>query len=255
MFARRVFELIACNTIVISNSSKGMEKMLGEVILVSDDGNVIREKIDFLLKNEQAYRILRLKALRSVMSEHTYHDRIRQVLKKVYGIEAPRKTKRITVIFIVQEPPLDMPECFKRQTYPDKNIVYLPLSDSAAWMGILQPLISQGDLLTLMDMGDYYGPHYLEDMGLAFFYSDANVINKIIPLRSSVNLVNDGHQYRYVNTIFHNAAMIDPSRVAMETILDYLKYNEFQVGKILCLDEFNYVHKYQHGANINHIDV
>ncbi len=48
MFARRVFELMASNTLVVSNYSKGVRLLFGELVIASD------AKAELLAQDQQA---------------------------------------------------------------------------------------------------------------------------------------------------------------------------------------------------------
>ena len=72
MFARRVFELLASNTITISNFSRGVRLLFGDLVVTSDSGHEIVRRLNKVADNEAQSRKLRLAALRKVMSEHTY---------------------------------------------------------------------------------------------------------------------------------------------------------------------------------------
>ena len=50
MFSRRVFEILASSTALVSTDSIGMEKMLGSVIDVFNDLDSAKSKIKFLLE-------------------------------------------------------------------------------------------------------------------------------------------------------------------------------------------------------------
>lgn len=78
MFARRIFELMACNTYVVSNFSEGVFDYFGDDVLYLDrnpDG----------LKNlsEEQKRLSREKNLIKVLKDHTYKKRFEQILDTV----------------------------------------------------------------------------------------------------------------------------------------------------------------------------
>ncbi|MCP4929400.1 MAG: glycosyltransferase, partial [Gammaproteobacteria bacterium] len=85
MFARRVFELLASNTITISNFSRGIHLLFGDLVLVTDSGEEVVERLQSLAQNPEDEDKLRLQGLRKVMHEHTYQDRLNYILSKVDG--------------------------------------------------------------------------------------------------------------------------------------------------------------------------
>ena len=74
MFARRVFELMASNTVVLSNYSKGVYRLFGGNVLYLDrdefEGNRNFDKI----KEENLYNVL---------ENHNYSNRFRQILDTI----------------------------------------------------------------------------------------------------------------------------------------------------------------------------
>lgn len=75
MFARRVFELMSSNTLVVSNYAKGVDEMFGELVVFADKtperlGQLTAADIDQL----------RRKALHKVLTEHTYTARWQYML-------------------------------------------------------------------------------------------------------------------------------------------------------------------------------
>ncbi|KQU68199.1 glycosyltransferase [Phycicoccus sp. Root101] len=75
MFARRVFELMSSNTLVLSNYSAGMQEMFGDtVVFVDRDPERLRK-----LSSHEVDE-LRERALKQVLERHTYAHRARQVL-------------------------------------------------------------------------------------------------------------------------------------------------------------------------------
>ena len=92
MFARRVFELMSSNTLVISNYSKGMEELFGESVIFIDG------KHDIQINNDEEKR---LNSLYNVLKHHTYKQRFKQILTDS-GINFKEEKDDITIIFKVK---------------------------------------------------------------------------------------------------------------------------------------------------------
>lgn len=75
MFARRVFELISSNTLVVSNYAKGVEEMFGDLVVFADKDP---ERLASLQTND--IDTIREQALTLVLREHTYAKRWRYIL-------------------------------------------------------------------------------------------------------------------------------------------------------------------------------
>ena len=73
-------ELIASNTLVFSNFSRGIKTFFGDIVFCSDSGKDILERY-FSLTEKQKEQI-KLIGLRKIFSEHTYQNRLEYVLSK-----------------------------------------------------------------------------------------------------------------------------------------------------------------------------
>ncbi|MDP3034345.1 MAG: FkbM family methyltransferase [Methanobacteriaceae archaeon] len=73
MFARRVFELMLCNTLVLSNYSKGMHKIFEDDVIFIDKNNIE-------LSDPEKKRI---NNLYEVLKNHTYSERFKQILNSI----------------------------------------------------------------------------------------------------------------------------------------------------------------------------
>jgi spore maturation protein CgeB len=254
MFARRVFELMACNTVVISNKSVGMEKMFGDLVISSDDGAEIRKGIDALEKDERSYRKLRLRALRAVMEGHTYRDRVDQMASAVFNIEPISKTKGVTVIATAEGSERPEIHCFDLQIYKDKRLVHADMKNIENVAIIVREASSEGRLLAKMRSQDHYGPHFLGDMAMAFYYSDPNVVTKLSRFVVTDRIAEDGNQYRTVDRTSPGAVMIDPSKMSIEEAVDIITGNMEKTPSVLSIDEFNYIESVASGTDTSFCD-
>ena len=92
MFARRVFELMSSNTLVISNDSVGTREMFGDLIIYPDKEpdrlrSITRDEI-----NE-----IRQKALTLTLKHHTYTERWYSILEKT-GIPFTKQSNTLTFV-------------------------------------------------------------------------------------------------------------------------------------------------------------
>lgn len=85
MFARRVFELMSCNTLVISNYSRGTDEMFGDLIVYPD-----KQPKRLSSLNDDEVDELRERALQKVLGSHTYRHRWLQILQNIGIPHAPR---------------------------------------------------------------------------------------------------------------------------------------------------------------------
>ena len=97
MFARRVFELMSSNTLVVSNYSKGVNAMFGDLVVFPDRNP---ERLKSLTSDE--VDSIRHKALHEVLEKHTYKQRWRSILKTI-GLPFEENDTALTFTYIVKE--------------------------------------------------------------------------------------------------------------------------------------------------------
>lgn len=208
MFARRVFELLASNTVTVSNFSHGLRLMFGDLVCTSDSGEEIVSRLQQLTDNALKLKQFRLQALRKVMSEHTYQDRVNYIHSKLAGAELLPVLPSIKVFAYVKHPAaLDsVVQSFERQEYANKSLtlVLSGIEVSDEWRvnhaGVEVLSAQEADALKLdkwldgqwlacMVAEDYYGEHYLTDLALATRYTDKLIIGKKACLRWQGELI------------------------------------------------------------------
>lgn len=92
MFARRVFELMSSNTLVISNNSVGTQKMFGDLIIYPD---INPERLRDITPRE--IEEIRSRALTKVLKEHTYTQRWHTILEKL-GIPFAKRVRSVSFV-------------------------------------------------------------------------------------------------------------------------------------------------------------
>jgi hypothetical protein len=250
MLARRVFELMASNTPVISNSSKAIENTFPGLVLASDNPDMIKKELGQLKADESEYRNRRLKAMREVMLHHTYRDRAGQIFKAVFGGEVEDKTKPVLCATYGRDATVE--KSFDNQVYSKKKLA--AFHDVGSLADLVRYAASEGLLITVLRPQDHYGPHYIEDMALAFFYSDAQAVTKLSRFKDGIDIVKDGQQYRWVNEA-SPAVMDDPTRMDVDTAVNMLTGKKPFSAKCLAIDEFNYVEALPGTENVPYSDV
>jgi FkbM family methyltransferase len=262
MFARRVYELLASNTVTLSNFSRGLRLLFGDLVISTDNGVCLHEEVTTLLGDESRYRKLRLAALRKVMTEHTYRDRLAYVAEKALGVVRRDALPQIVVTAAVGDDNQLRAAlgAHQRQQYPHKSLVlvlkdgYVPSQTvpddvrTVPWMTAqsmpMGALSSEGFVAGLVP-GDYHGPHYLLDLALATRYSSASAIGKRTRYRHSLGACGkqeEGNEYRAVGALPLRAAIVSVARLEGRSLTEWLE--EVPDGEIggecLSVDEFNY---------------
>jgi hypothetical protein len=116
MFARRAFELMLCNTLVLSNYSKGLHNLFGDNVVF-----IGKNKIDLINSEEK-----RINNLYNVLENHTYSNRFKQILNTI-NYEYLPEDNTVTIYYCVKnESDIDkVLEHYKSIDYSPKKLVLI----------------------------------------------------------------------------------------------------------------------------------
>lgn len=213
--ARRVYELMACNTLVVSNFSRGVHSQMGELTILSDSAKEIIRRIKELEAQPAGADKLRLAALRKVMSESTYQDRLAYIVAKICNVKLPSLHPAVYVVARADtlEQANAIYKSYVHQNYIEKHL--LLFSDSA-WeffqgkqnvsviptAEVFSTLHNLPEYVWLAGFAaeDFYGANYLTDIMLATRYVQTKIICKASYYtyadgRVCINSDNDSHPY------------------------------------------------------------
>lgn len=208
MFARRVYELLASSSTVLTGPSKGMEEKFGDCLYVADSATDASKHLGKIAEDPWEAKRKAHIGYRRVMRQETYSQRSR----KVFGTVFPTRSNEIevandaiTVVCVTRRPEnLERIKTnFLRQVHPTKRLLIVIHGDREDWnQHLLSELeefaevLQAKDELTLgyclnravenvttrywakFDDDDYYGPNYLGDSFLPFLYCNAGVVGK-----------------------------------------------------------------------------
>ncbi|MBB5014461.1 glycosyltransferase family protein [Rehaibacterium terrae] len=267
MFARRVFELLASNTITVSNYSRGIRLLFEDLVITTDSGAEAVRRLKELTADETKSRKLRLAALRKVMAEHTYQDRLAYVASKALnkpGLDCLLPQVAVVCYANDQEKVQRLLRLYHNQEYSRKRLLMvvpggfqpqLPLNmagvevlnasavASKTWSEVLLP----GEWLAPMVPEDHYGAHYLTDLVLATRYAPGPIIGKASHyVRSEATglwLKDRAQAYKKVPGLLARAAMVRGEHVATAPVREWittLHTARLEHPDALSIDEFNY---------------
>lgn len=180
MFARRVYELLASNTRVVSNYSRGLRTMFGDLVVSTDDGTEMHRRLEAVDAQPNGAERLRWEGVRKVMSEHTYAHRL-EFIAQTSGLrlpEGPSVRPLLTLRARDRSEIMSSISMLQSQTHED----WVLLVDGAdqEWVeqvddrivhsttADLRQLAQQRDCTHLgaLEPGSYYAPEYLADLVL-----------------------------------------------------------------------------------------
>jgi hypothetical protein len=205
MCARRVFELSACGTPVVSGYSRALPEVFGDLVRLSSSKERTTEALAELMKSADLRDRVGHLAMRKVYAEHLYGHRADAVLRAA-GVNAPRPERSISVVLATNRPgrldhalaqvarqlhrplqlvlvlhgfPADGVEERARAAGLDDVVVLT--ADASLTLGAALNLgvdAADGAYLAKMDDDNVYGPHYLSDLAYAFDYTTAGLVGK-----------------------------------------------------------------------------
>jgi spore maturation protein CgeB len=246
MFSRRVLELLACGTPVLSTPARGMEQLLGDAVVTTSEPVDARDKVRALVASKELRDQLAVRGLRKVMTEHTYGHRVDGLVEAV-GLDTGASRPPSATVSIVCSTnraggAKAVMESVASQVYADKELVLVlhgvdvdhgELRAQARKLGIdeLSTLsvgsertlgdclnegvkASSGRFIAKFDDDDLYGPNYLADQMAAFSYTEAGVVGKWtryvhLEGKGVFVLVYPGHEHQYTTMVGGQTLLFD----------------------------------------------
>lgn len=210
MMSRRVYELLACGTPVISTPSRAIEEQFGKIVQIARDADEANRIAERLLGDEWEWLRLSHLGYREVLQKHTYALRAEQI-KASLGCGHERVAPLVSIIMASNRPHLvdrivknisrqrheKIELCIVIQSYTDEeerelrekvarhagSLVSFKLirDDSETPLGArLNTAVdaTAGDFVAKMDDDDFYYENYLSDMLLPFQFGNYGLIGK-----------------------------------------------------------------------------
>lgn len=188
MEARRIFELLACNTISISNPCQAIQNLFGDLVLIYKNDEDLKKRLEQLENIPEYKHKFMLKALRKVMAEHTYAERMYKVIEDVFGESKKPFSKVCVFSYVKTEAELEVVKRnYARQEYVADFYIIVP--EELKGLDCIYTVVSQNDISNITNLCDadyycyfdahnYYGKNYIVDMMLATQYTVSPVIGK-----------------------------------------------------------------------------
>lgn len=269
MFARRVFEMLASNTVTIGNYSRGLKNLFGDLTICTNDVQTLSHAFKQYCSDSESMHKYRLLGLRKVLSEHLYEDRLNYMVRKIYGREIKRSLPNVTLLAQPQPHELDsVLKAFHRQTYSKKHLILIGeyqdakasnisvISRKELQDKIISSVISEG-YIGILDGKNYYGKNYLLDLTLTLRYTQANGIGKYAYYSYNSS---HGFSLTHPDCLYCNAEELKPDRSIFSwSFCKHLNINSFfeasslKGADLFCIDEFNFCEHFQ-GEKCPHVD-
>lgn len=234
MFSRRVFEILACGTSIISTPSKGIDEMLAGHVKIVNSQEQTAETVKFLLSSDLEREAMNHQATRHCLQKHTYAKRFADIAYRLkLPVEQVEVDKVSTIMCTNRLQNIKiMIENYCRQLHKNKELIII-LNNDQFNIGQVKNQVSHlkntqvfqlpqektlgeclnfgiykasGDYIAKMDDDDLYGPHYLTDSLIALNYSGADIVGKhtywyFVEAARSMGIKNKGHDNIYTDFI------------------------------------------------------
>lgn len=260
MFARRVFELFASNTIVVGNFSRGLSNLFGDLTISTDDAATLAARLEQHCSDEETMRKLRLLCLRRVMSEHLYEDRLAYIVEKVYGADLRPKQPAVEIIGLAADADQAkrIIDAYRRQDYENCHLTLIcdgvvctaddvsRINSSDAENTRLSSLRGF-DWVTVFNADDYYAPNYLSDLMLGSRHTEARAYGKAdyYCAQGGEAVISDrSRTYRFAESLDLRCAVANAESLAEETVAA-LPFLSLCGEGLFSADEFGYCRSWQ----------
>lgn len=218
MEARRIFELMACNTVSLSNPSTGIKNLFGDLVIAWENEEQFRKELAKAQNAPNYKEKLCLLALRKVMQQHTYEERMNKICEDVLGWERAENGEKVCSFSMVSSNG-EMQRVIRnwqRQAYPSELILVADISlkedlrlldkvtlvDRSQYASIAA--CSDADFYCYMSSNNYYGSNYLTDLIVATKYISSPIIGKGSYFRNvggTYSLENRKLSYSIINSL------------------------------------------------------
>jgi spore maturation protein CgeB len=273
MFSRRVFELLASGTPVISTYSKGIVELIGEdIVFITESEAQTKEYIEKLLGDEIYWKKMSYRGINKILNEHTYNHRFNFMANKMELEKKFLKKPAFTVIAQIENDfQVEIIEStLNKQTYNDFDILLTvgkDVSDSKLvdfknkFAGRKTVIIKEtlqtvagrlydnvNNKIVFIDSKNYYSKNYLLDFALMFeFGSNIGLFGKHSRFRykseHKLEKLNFSSDYNLVKECPLASSCIDTNFITRNEFLNSVteKKLNFAGRRILSLHPFNFI--------------
>ena len=256
MFARRVFEMLASNTVTVGNYSRGLKNLFGDLTICTNDKKTLADNLEQYCPDTASLHKYRLLGLRKVLSAHLYEDRLDYIVKKVYGRSIRPALPLITFVAQAKREELDsVLNTFRKQTYPRKHLLLIGEYKNISGPDITVLSVEEAQTQTigdkihtgyigLLDGKHYYGENYTLDLVLTLRYVGVNGVGKssyytYIADSDSFHLNNPAAVYRYSKELLADRSIFSCDFLSGFTFEKFVK-EPLMTGEFFSIDEFNF---------------
>ncbi len=229
MFARRVVEVLACNTPMLSSTSNAINNLFEGIIVATNNKDELKKQTELLFNNDELYSKRKLGGVREAFAKYTTEKVIKSILRKS-NFEFKDETIGVDVISYCKdkESLSRVVEMFNMQVATNKHLhIFIEYYDGyeADYNNYNTESISvypmeyfkniedkneyfKSQFVTIFDAKFNYDEHYVQDFMNAFNYLEEDVIVTR----------NEGEEYTFVDRVNNELFAIENSKLSLEDI-------------------------------------
>lgn len=240
---RRIFEILACATPVVTAPSRDVEELLGDVVVTANTARKMRDAVEALVSDPVKRDQMGQRGHRHVMNHHTCSRRFDEITHRLglggvstrdplvsivcvsnrpefldHAIASIRRQRyaNAEVIFVMNSSRFDRSEVYGRVAELNRSRV-VDVSDDATLADCINEALehAQGEYFAKFDDDDHYGANYLTDLMFAFEYADdAGIVGKrtcyaYMEGRDETVLRMPGREFSYVQMVAGGTIVAD----------------------------------------------
>jgi len=260
MFARRVYELMASYTAVISNFSRGLRINFGDLVVSSDYESRIHTSLS---KFKSVLRENKYNALRKVLSENTYRHRGQYILSKICTEYEFNKVNK-TILFIglvndnsdinrITANTNRQKNILKKTIFVSNNNELLKKNDVLSEEDLIRnidQIIVGFDYFIVINSMDYFGVNCVYDMTLVDEFFDFDIVTKLNYYQQQKEIIRlnneqDCKDYEIVSSVNLRCSLYSNNTETLHFFKSHYNKGKLIVNcenlKIISIPEFDYV--------------
>lgn len=253
-----VFELMACNTLIVSNYSIDIRTLFRDLVLMSCSGkDAVRRLRDLELNSQRCERI-KLLALRKVFLESTCKDRLVYILQKTGVIRKKYDWEPKVIVWsrvYTGDEYNYVVKMFRNQTYRNKQLIIvsdfdLRTADDSDILLVknVKDILNRPDSLyfACFSAKNFYDRNYLLDLMLATRYDNTGNYAKsavFVYRNNNIERLGDAQlSYTLTDTFISDAALMHRYTFTSHlTEIDDAPYGSISISdRCLKVDSFNF---------------
>lgn len=274
MVSRRVYEILACKTLLLSSYSKGIDKNFKDYVFISKSKEETTDIIDkIIVSSNTNYEKFAKKSQRYILENHTYKHRLCSILDCIDFNFDILTTVSVGLIYIIKNAnhSKEVFEMIMSQTYKishihliidsniditsyldfikNKNIDYKTYTNSTDIDYLLKEIYNSNNFISyyaICSSENFYGKNYIRDYVNILSYTNTNLIGKsrIYKFKDNkLNLEICDFKDSYVNRIYYGTLFMSKDFLNEFKYSQYLNEDFLSVNQSLFYsdDEFNFI--------------